>query len=102
MSDTSSTDSESGISVTIPSLSKASVLSSVENVQNKQENLLDKYFSPDPISYCHLSFSDVIWTPKKKKSIADSCIGSTKYDRLFQLIQEEESIIESYSSSTST
>ena len=48
--------------------------------------MLDKYFAPDPISFCHLSFSDVIWNPKRKKSIADSCSGRSQYDRLFQLV----------------
>ena len=54
-----------------------------------QESKLERFFKPDPISFCHFSFHDVTWTPHPKRSCLKKKQEKSRYDRLFELVMTE-------------
>lgn len=60
--------------------------SSFLETRKYQESKLERFFKPDPISFCHFSFRDVIWTPHPKHSCLKKKQEKSRYDRLFELV----------------
>ena len=54
-----------------------------------QESKLERFFKPDPISFCHFSFHDVTWAPHPKRSCLKKKQEKSRYDRLFELVMTE-------------
>ena len=54
-----------------------------------QESKLERFFKPDPISFCHFSFHDVTWAPQPKRSCLKKKQEKSRYDRLFELVGTE-------------
>lgn len=63
---------------------KTLVLSQLIATRDNQDEALEKYFLPDPLSFCHFSFDSVVWKPKA--SIFKKKRKEEKHNPLFALV----------------